>query len=296
MAIAFVRATTSTATTFSHIVDSYVDRVLIVAINNWYSEVTAVTYAGYPLTKKFERQSGGRIYLSYWYLVGPPIGTANVVITGSGTFQAVAALTYSGVDQATPFGTSAGADAATNPSVAVTSESGQLVVDIVGSCHTASGATFTVGAGQTQRAQIESGGGTTFPRIGCSEEAGAASVTMSWTIAVAASITGIPLRPSSDPPKRIVAYVDDLASDDRRLLDANGNRLEPWEIRADAWVRYAGWAPVTSVVFDSLVDDPTCGYIEEASWDSESDVATTTTSRMDLGEIIIARASGQSSG
>ena len=120
---------------------------------------------------------------------------------------------------------------------------------------------------------------------------------MSWTINTnLSSITGIPLRPSSDPPKRIVAYTDDFASDDRRLMDANGNRLQPWEIRADAWVRYAGWAPVTSVVHDSLVDDPTCGYIEEVSWSSDSDIATTTTSRMDLGDIIISRASAQSMG
>jgi hypothetical protein len=301
MAVTFVRATTSSATTFSHIVDSYSDRILIVAINNWYAAVSAVTYAGYPMTKAFDRASAGRIYLSYWYLVGPPIGTANVVITGSGTFQAVAALTYSGVDQVTPFGVSAGADDAdgTPTTVNVTSEAGQLVLDIVGHCHTSGGANFTVGAGQTERAQIESpGGGTTYPRVACSEEAGAASVTMSWTIgtATATSITGIPLRMSSDPPKRIVAYTDDLASDDRRLLDANGNRLQPWEIRADAWVRYAGWAPPSSVVYDSLVDDPTCGYIEDVSWDSDSDVAATTTSRMDLGEIIISRASAQSNG
>jgi hypothetical protein len=175
-----------------------------------------------------------------------------------------------------------------------------LVIDALGLVSTGAGGSgaVTAGAGQTSRATNTTAiaGGTVGG--GLSEEAGAATVTMSWswTNNQYAGIIVCALVPYVETPARLVAYIDDLASDDRRLMDANGNRLQPWEIRADAWVRYAGWAPVTSVVHDSLVDDPTCGYIEEVSWSSDSDVATTTTSRMDLGEIIIARASAQSAG
>ena len=88
-------------------------------------------------------------------------------------------------------------------SVPVSSATGQLVVDTVGIRQTPSGdATLTVGAGQTQRYNLASGTGGNDNVVGAgSEEAGAASVTMSWTAASSIgarpwAMVAAPLKPS----------------------------------------------------------------------------------------------------
>jgi hypothetical protein len=269
----------------------------------------ALTYGGQAMTlrKYLSLPSAGNYHDLYtYYLVNPPTGANNLEVTWAASYAGLgycmACSSYVNVDTASPFFGEAVTATATAASITkdIPSQEGQLVIDALGLVSTGAGASgaVTAGADQTSRAtnQTAVAGGTVGG--GLSEEAGAATVTMSWswTNNQYAGIIVCALSPYIETPARLVAYIDDLASDDRRLLDANGNRLQPWEIRADAWVRYAGWAPPTSVAYDSLVDDPACGYIEEVSWSSDSDVATTTTSRMDLGEIIIARASAQSAG
>lgn len=285
------------------------DRIVLATVVNALTfDVTSVKFAGMNMTQygtaSFWSHSSYAFVVRAYYLVGPPVGANNLVVTFGGvTYNYACVESYTGVRQTTPFPDAAQTWAVTHePTTAtltITSQVGAMVVDFLGLGSDGSTGTGTPGGGQTARCYTSAATGGTNCGGGMSEKAGAASVVMSWVAGGAgagiALISGY-LMPSSDPRARIVAYTDDLASDDRRLLDANGNRLQPHEIRADRWIRYVGWTPPTSTVFDSLVDDPTCGYIEEVSWDSDSDVAPTTTSRMDLGEIIIARASAQSNG
>lgn len=300
----FISASTCPATAglkvYSHTVADYANRILIVIVGSDTTAPTNMTYGGVAMTLLTSANDGASGGTYVYYLLAQPVGVANLQITTAHAYPAFGALNYANVNQTDPFGTSNSATGSSvSPSVVVTSETNQLVIDAV--CHySATGTrTLTPGGGQTERIDYNAiGGGGAHHGIGSSEEAGASSVTMSQTISSSEPwvTIGIPLKPYTVPRTRSVAYIEDLASDNRRLLDIQGNRLGPWEIRADNWIRYSGWAPVTSTVFDSLVDDPACGYIEEVSWESEGEVATTVTSRMDQGDIIIARASAQSTG
>jgi hypothetical protein len=315
MAIAFDAASNSISAASTHTLPHVIgssgkDRLLIVTIIIGESRtITSVLYAGLAMTPWSTRAIGGgdaALFMSMYYLVGPPVGTANIVATYSGAPSQGAGMmgvSYTGIDQGSPFMGAAQVTSATSSSaalsIAVASELYGLAIAHYGVRSIGSGSdALTEDAGAVERINVAAGVAGGSKGYAASDETGAASVTMTWDPVqiVDHGMICVSLRRSSDPRPRLASYTDDLASDDRRLLDANGVRLQPWEIRADAWVRYAGWAPPSSVVYDSLVDDPTCGYIEEVSWNSDGDVATTTTSRMDLGEIIIARASAQSNG
>jgi len=121
------------------------DRALIVSVQLGSScvpatpEITSVAYAGRtlaPIASIVGTPCGTDATRSeQWLLVAPPVGTADVVVTLSMTAQSVhsAALTFTGVDQADPVrdvGTASGA--ATLSTVAVTSATGDLVVNTVG--------------------------------------------------------------------------------------------------------------------------------------------------------------------
>lgn len=306
MAIARIAGPTNKGKTASPATQSFAvpsvgtDKVLTVRIWSSNADPTSVTYAGIPLTKIGSQQevNHGR-YAAAWRLVGPPVGTADVVVTAGGSSVAFTVDCWSGVDQATPVGTTSQSNSTEGNTWTYDHSSQTNDIDL-DTALTYFGQLDDNGAQTVDYDDGDSGFGNGWLM---SWQAGAPTTEWDFVYVPYEGSTNphqahflFSLRNSIGPRARIVAYTDDLASDDRRLLDANGNRLQPWEIRADAWVRYAGWAPPSSVVYDSLVDDPTCGYIEEASWDSDSEVATTTTSRMDLGEIFIARASAQSAG
>jgi len=110
-------------------------------------------------------------------------GSQTVTVTFSGgnaTAATLVATSYCGVDQVTPEGgtvvTNTGAGAA--PSIVATSATGQLVKDSI-FIYTPP-LTLTVDGSQTQRANLNDG--ANFFVTGVSEKAGAASVTMSWTL------------------------------------------------------------------------------------------------------------------
>ena len=110
-----------------------------------------------------------------WRVINPTSGAGTVTVDGPTTLNLVdvfiGVTTWTGVDQTTPLGTfvSASAVGGTTLTVDVTSATGELVHDTAfceGDCSAA-------GAGQTERWKIDRGGGST--------EAGASTVTMSWT-------------------------------------------------------------------------------------------------------------------
>lgn len=117
--------------------------------------------------------------VEHWYGLIPASGTITVVATPSAACRMIGwAQVHQGVNQGSPF---SGSDSFANDAApgttitqTVSATANQLVMDAVAP---SGGNTLTVGGGQTPRVNITPG-----DTIGGSEEAGAASTVMSWTI------------------------------------------------------------------------------------------------------------------
>ncbi|HEX9895911.1 MAG TPA: hypothetical protein VGA78_18410, partial [Gemmatimonadales bacterium] len=173
--------------TISHTTGSGSNRLMLVGIsfvNDRAETVTSVNYNGVALTSVGTATSVDDARVEIWRLIAPPTGTYNVIITFSAPLRraaTVGVMTFTGVHQTTPLGTFASATGqapTTEPSVNVTSASGELVFDTV-ACESCT--SLTVGAGQTQRWNLQELSGAPATLGAGSTEAGAASVTMSWT-------------------------------------------------------------------------------------------------------------------
>jgi len=169
------------------------NRILVVGVNIFSDSpplptVSTMTYAGQSMTFLAAQEDGvapSRIRTEMWYIKAPATGANSIAITFSASVRAVAGgMSYTNVHQTTPFGTPATAGGLSDaPSVTVSSAAGELVVDTVGRRQSSSGTqTLTAGGGQTERYNDKSGTNNDNNVLGAgSEEAGAASVTMSWT-------------------------------------------------------------------------------------------------------------------
>jgi len=119
-----------------------------------------------------------------WYLLAPSVGAHSIVVTFSAAVRAiVSSHCYQDVHQGAPFGTAATASALSGATatVDVTSAVGELVIDVLARIDEDA---ITVGAGQTEMVNTKTTNGTSADiRAGVSREAGAPTVTMSWTLA-----------------------------------------------------------------------------------------------------------------
>ena len=174
--------------TFSHTLSAGADyfAVQVGLIFGSSATVDTVTYNGVGLTQRISHEPGetGTPKAEIWDMPAadlPSEAAHDVVITLS-TARALhgSALDMVGIDVVTPRGTSGtdnGSDA--SPSTVVTAATGDIVVDC---CHVHSPATSptgTVGSGQTEIANLSVNSSSRFLS---SHEAGAASVTMSWSL------------------------------------------------------------------------------------------------------------------
>lgn len=142
---------------------------------------TGVTYNGVAMTRiklsgagTLNGESG-----ELWGLIAPATGAQDVVISydKSVTQSDAGALSFTGVDQTTAWDGAVEDHAATGvPSSAVTSATGDLVIDVLGSWLDDGP---EPGTGQTKKSDTAPGGDAWGMQS--STEAGAASVTMSWT-------------------------------------------------------------------------------------------------------------------
>ncbi|HEX9636205.1 MAG TPA: hypothetical protein VGB99_01630, partial [Acidobacteriota bacterium] len=169
--------------TFSHTVGSSTNRILIVgtAHRDGTRTITGVTYGGAALTLIGEEvgpSTANRVTL--WYLIAPPEGTANVVVSVSSKSKIVAgAVSYNNVHQTVPLGSFVSASGTSvTASVAASSADRELVVDIVGANGDAK--SLTAAAEQAERWNVETGDAGGEINGGHSTKAGASSVTMSW--------------------------------------------------------------------------------------------------------------------
>ena len=145
--------------------------------------VSSGTYAGSAMTERWDAVFA--TFYSHFALtiVAPTTGAQSVTVNFAGTNDnaSLAVVTATSVDQTTPFGTAATATGnSTTPSVNVSAATDDLVVDNV--IYVGTG-TATHGTGQTERTANTNVAGE-FGHY-TSTEAGAATVTMSHTIASA---------------------------------------------------------------------------------------------------------------
>jgi hypothetical protein len=220
-----------TTLTWSHTVGSGMNSILIVGVSDRRSNrtVSGITYAGKGLQRAGFQNSGANITrLEIWYLLSPPAGTANVVVTLSGSAASVCgSASFFGVDQTTPMGaflSAAGMGSAVSLSVA--SSLDETVVDVVTA--PGPGASLTPAASQT--AQWIGTTGTAGNEVlgGSSRTSGAASVALSWTLGASVdwAIGAISLKPASlanivltmsqntsnPPPGSVVVYTVDYSN------------------------------------------------------------------------------------
>ena len=185
--------------TWSHTVGAAgTNRILVVGTSAESAvAVTGVTYAAQALTKIGAQASldGATAATELWYLIAPPTGPNDIVVTLSANKKlAAGATSWTGVHQTTPLGTAVFAPGnSLSASVDVTSATGEVVVDALAN---KSSTSRTVGADQTQHWSVNSGG---KPSSAGSSEAGAGTVTMSWThgVAVEWALGAVPLKQAS---------------------------------------------------------------------------------------------------
>lgn len=184
--------------TFSHTCTGS-DRLLFVGASAGHASGTStVTYNAVSMTaESWDINTGGDQNNSGHYLVAPATTANNIVISFGGTAASIGGgISFTGVDQSTPVGTAntaIGADG--TATVDITSATNEVVVDNVNWENNGAG-DITVGADQTSR--FDESIAETLGAAG-STEAGAATVTMSWT-ATADDwlIGGLPLKPAAE--------------------------------------------------------------------------------------------------
>lgn len=146
--------------------------------------------------------STGPSRMQVWALTAPATGTHNLTFTMSATNNGrigVMVRSYKGVDQATPYGTVAtnvdgGGATPYTVSMNVSSATGELVSDFIYGWGSTG---LTVGAGQTERVNQPTTSGSYY---GSSDEDGATTTTMSWSVTAnwqESAQVGVPLKAAS---------------------------------------------------------------------------------------------------
>ncbi len=195
--------------TVSHTVASGTNRILIVGMAA--NRDSTITFAGQNMTKLVSASISGQVAAQIWYLISPPVVTANIVATFlpiDTTAKAVmGAANYTGVDGNTPFGDAVGVTGTgdTTATDIVASAANELVIDSVA---VKAGPDLTVGAGQTARYETTESSQMTGAH---STEAGGASVTMSWTWTGAQdwAIVAAPLKQASTTGGQQYVFIAD---------------------------------------------------------------------------------------
>jgi uncharacterized repeat protein (TIGR01451 family) len=197
----------ATNLTWSQTVNTGNNRMLIVGISlrQKASIVSSVTYGGVALTNLVSSRIKNAVEI--WGLVGPPTGTANIVVNWSGTSDMVGwSGAFTNVDQSSPVeNTGSAANGSMAPSVTLNASSGDMVVDTVSTMGDA--LWLTPGAGQTGICNDGIGINATDGRGASSYEAGAASTTMSWTLGASRNwdIAAVALKAAPAPLQADVA-------------------------------------------------------------------------------------------
>jgi hypothetical protein len=158
--------------------------------------VSSVQYGGTSMTQNAAIGFASADEIHQYRQVAPLTGSQSFAVAFSATLRGLLVCTpYTGVHQTTPVGTSVANSAlsVTSRSAVVTSAAGELVIDTFAGLDDPTG--LTIGGGQTQLFTVTNT--VTGVLMRGSKEAGAPSVTMSWswTNAQNGLIIGTPLKP-----------------------------------------------------------------------------------------------------
>ncbi len=245
--------------TVSHTTGTGSNRLMLVGItyeddNTSGMSVSGVTYAGNALSFVGRRTSSQEAVSEIWSLINPPSGTADVVVSVSGASTGdsllVGASTFTGVHQTAPLGTfSSNSGTNSSPTVTVAAATGDLIYDVIAADD---GRTATVGSGQTQRWNARTESGEDGVRGASSTEAGAASVTMSWSLNVsdAWAICAVPIKPA--PTTVTASFIQTPAMAEDLVLPVGGL------LGAEAWFTVtSGSMPASPAITARLLNGAT---------------------------------------
>lgn len=168
--------------TFSHTVTSNGDgKIIVVGVTTMEITVSGVTYGGQSLTQVV-RANGNNADSEIWYLVDPPTGTNDVVVTlGSSDEINAGAVSFTGVNQNNPIDASnTNTGKSKNPSVSVTTTTDNaLLLDVVATQQ--EDLSGKAGAGQTIR-WVEDFQNNVEGASSTKETTTAGSFTMQWNL------------------------------------------------------------------------------------------------------------------
>ena len=203
--------------TVSHPVGNGDSRILIVTavaentVTPANTPVVSITYAGQPLTKVNNQSfSGGNENVEQWYLLNPPVGTWDCVVTWTGSCDVgVIVSSYFNVAQRGPEDNNiaTGTGLAFSANALPTSNQALVYSSLMDQ---SSSSTLTLDAGPTQRANVTFAG---FFKEGSAEtiQAGAPSVvTHSWTSGASHTWGMVCAAYGSAPPKPLGARLRSL--------------------------------------------------------------------------------------
>ena len=194
--------------TWPHTIGSGTNRIVIAAVSIRIAGITvaSATFAGTPMTSigtKTNHDNAVRVHM--YYLINPPVGTANLEFTLSGSAKVVGgAASFRGVDPTSPVGAFF-SDGSTNtgttdPTLVVTSAPGDVVVAAL--AVQGSAGTLTPGSGQTGRWNLFQGSSGGDVAGAGSSKAGSASVTVTWAKTGTAkwALGAVSLKPANTAP------------------------------------------------------------------------------------------------
>lgn len=189
--------------TFSHIVNSGLSNTLLLVFTAQGNGVaTSVTFGGANLIKAIDFRGLVSMDLSAWYLINPPIGTFDVVITLDriATIRA-AAVTVTGADQTNPIDVTNSGECGSCISRTLTQTTVANNVLLFASGGSGSGSTLTAGIGQTIQWYIPSP--MSLPEFTGSTKVVSAptSISMSYSIPSSSAIgmLAVGIKPSVVP-------------------------------------------------------------------------------------------------
>jgi hypothetical protein len=258
-------------------------------------EIVEVSLDGSLFTLLETQTVGDTLHQWIYYLPSPPAGEGTVTVNGdwaAGNNIIGMSMSYTGVNTSSPFGTvaSSASGASTSADITLTSEDTGVCIDLFAA---RGGATIAVTGGQTLRVSTNAGVGGAIIYSGMSDEAGAASVEMSWDASVSnvIGLIGAPLRPAIAGKARAVKYFHDIYDPGGRIFDDLGKVVPPWELKPNNWIKVTGLFLPSSKVYSSFVQDPTVAYIEEVTFSARGGLRIKT-NRGEMTDVLLARASG----
>lgn len=190
-------------------VDAGADLAIVAIAERFTDQVTAATLGGVTMTQLVSTTPQSVAGVAIWYLEDPPTGTPTLALTlGTSRRAVVAVISVSGTVSGDLFRSQgalnyvvASGNPGGNPSVAVTSQSNDLVMDVL-AINSDTDVTVTASAGQTQDYNFRKFSGSNGIRgAGSHKTATGSSSTMGWTRSASTQWTqvGIALKAPAIP-------------------------------------------------------------------------------------------------